>query len=433
MASDSAQLIASLHREGLSLDLKTVDLCFLVALYMRARDRALTCFDEESLIDVFEQICELIDPGTENLRRRSTHAIQRLREQRLVSRVDAAGIIRAGEYTLTTLANGIVEFFLHDEALTRESLTLLTKTLLASLAEIKAEARNAASEEAWRSNVIAPLRVTVSDLVAGIERRQRGLDGQQEEVQRRIGELLQADWFGAVDQCQTLLDDTINTLTELNTVLLHDTNQMQSLLQDVEQMATVFGSREGEEAAQRVTDQVDRVAAWGSGRQRAWSEYYQYVHRYLRDVVRLDPSRAISERLRNQLAGWAQTPFFLVTVREPSIRLLRDIETRSVRPPVVSPKRDREAPLDENAPESGLDELEAHVSSALTESPDTFSEVVRKVLPRVVPARQFVAVGWIAAQVADEANPISARERSWVEVPGDIEVEDWWLSVRKPL
>ena len=84
MASDSAQLIASLHREGLSLDLKTVDLCFLVALYMRARDRALTCFDEESLIDVFEQICELIDPGTENLRRRSTHAIQRLREQRLV-------------------------------------------------------------------------------------------------------------------------------------------------------------------------------------------------------------------------------------------------------------------------------------------------------------------------------------------------------------
>ena len=431
MASDSAQLIASLHREGLSLELKTVDLCFLVALYMRARDRALTCIEEESLIDVFEQICELIDPGTESLRKRSTHAIQRLREQRLISRVDAAGVIRAGEYTLTTLANGIVEFFLHDEALTRESLTLLTKTLLASLAEIKAEARNAGSEEAWRARVIAPLRVTVSDLVAGIERRQRGLDGQQEEVQRRIGELLQADWFAAVDRCQTLLDDTINTLTELNTVLLHDTNQMQSLLQDVEQMATVFGSTEGEEAAQRVTDQVDRVAAWGSARQRAWSEYYQYVHRYLRDVVRLDPSRAISERLRNQLAGWTRSPFFLVAVSAPSIRLLRDIEARSVRPPVVSPKRDRETALDEAAPESDPEELEARVSSALAESADTLSDVVSQVLPGVVPARRFVAVGWIAAQVADEANPASAHERSWVEVPGEIEIEDWWLRVRK--
>jgi chromosome partition protein MukF len=431
MPSDSAQLIASLHREGLSLELKTVDLCFLSALYMRARDRALTCLDEESLIDVFEQICELIEPGTESLRKRSTHAIQRLREQRLISRVDAAGVVRAGEYTLTTLANGIVEFFLHDDALTRESLTLLTKTLLASLAEIKAAARSAATEDAWRSRVIAPLRVTVSDLVAGIERRQRGLDGQQEEVQRRIGELLQADWFGAIDQCQTLLDDTINTLTELNTVLLHDTNQMQSLLQDVEQMATASGSREAEEAAQRVTDQVDRVAAWGSARQRAWSEYYQYVHRYLRDVVRLDPSRAISERLRNQLADWTRTPFFLVAVCAPAIRLLRDIEARSVRPPVVSPARDREGPLDEAAPEGDADELDARVSSALAGSPDTLSDVLREVLPNVFPARRFVAVGWVAAQVADEANPTSACERSWVGVPGHIEIEDWWLRARK--
>src|SRR5713101_5275434 len=130
MASDSAQLIASLHRDGHSLELKTVDLCFLIALHTRARDRALTCLDEESLIDVFEQICDLVEPGTENLRQRSTNAIQRLREQRLLSRVDGAGVVRAGEYTLTTLATGIVEFFLRDEALTRESLTLLTKTLL---------------------------------------------------------------------------------------------------------------------------------------------------------------------------------------------------------------------------------------------------------------------------------------------------------------
>ena len=46
-----------------------------MALYIRAYDRALTCFDEESLIDVFEQIGDLIEPGTERLRKRSTHAI----------------------------------------------------------------------------------------------------------------------------------------------------------------------------------------------------------------------------------------------------------------------------------------------------------------------------------------------------------------------
>lgn len=431
MASDSAQLIASLQRDGLSLELKTLDLCFLVALYMRARDKALTCFDEDLLSDVFEQICELVEPGTENLRKRSTHSIQRLREQRLISRVDGNGVVRAGEYALTTLANGIIEFFLHDDALTRESLTLLTKTLLASLAEIKAEARTAETETAWRSRVIAPLRVTVSDLVAGIERRQRGLDAQQEEVQHRIGELLQSDWFAAVDQCQALLDDTISTLTELNTVLLRDASQIQSLLQDVEQMAGSGGFPEGEEAAQRVTDQVDRVAAWGSARQRSWSEYYEYVHRYLRDVVRLDPSRALSERLRNQLAGWTQSQFFLVTVNSPSIRLLREVETHGIRPPVVSLSRDREPPLIEAAPEADSDQLGDYVRAAIFKSSTTFSEVLHDVLPKIAPARRFVAVGWIAKQVVEEGEPVSARERPWVEVPDEIEVEDWELRKRK--
>src|SRR5579871_64805 len=432
MLSDSAQFIASLQREGTSIDLKTVDLCFLVALYTRARDKALTCFDEELLIDVFEQISELVEPGTENVRKRSTHSIQRFREQRLLSRVDGAGVVRAGEYTLTSLANGIVEFFLHDEALTRESLTLLTKTLLASLAEVKAEARNAATDDAWRSRVVAPLRVTVSDLVAGIERRQRGLDAQQEEVQHRIGELLQSDWFAAVDQCQRLLDDTIATLTELNEVLLHDTNQIQNLLQDIEQMANSGGSPEGEEAAQRVTDQVDRVASWGSARQRAWSEYYQYVHRFLRDVVRLDPSRAVSDHLRNQLVGWTRNQFFLVTVSSPSIRLLREIEARNVRPPVVSPGRDRERPLDEVAPDTHLEQMESRVRTALSKPSQRLSEVLQDVLPAVLQPYRFVAIGWIAKQVAEEAMPVSAHERLWIRVVDNIEIEDWDLRRGNP-
>ena len=44
-----------------------------------------------------------------------------------------AGVVRAGEYALTRLATGIVEFFLEEESLTRESLTLLTETLVRGL------------------------------------------------------------------------------------------------------------------------------------------------------------------------------------------------------------------------------------------------------------------------------------------------------------
>ena len=95
------------------------------------------------LIDVFEQVCDVVDPGAENPRKRATRAIQRLRDQRMLARVDGAGIVRAGEYALTRLAAAVVEYFFADEALTRESLTLLTGTLRAQLAEVLAAVKKA--------------------------------------------------------------------------------------------------------------------------------------------------------------------------------------------------------------------------------------------------------------------------------------------------
>src|SRR5688500_11677830 len=182
-SNDPNRVIASLARDQVTLDIKTVDLCFLAGLYLRADRAALASFEEDVLVDMFEQICDVVDPGAENPRKRATHAIQRLREQRMLARIDGTGVVRAGEYALTRLAAAVIEHFLSDEALTRENLTLLTGALRAQLAEILAAAKKADSAEAWRSGVVGPLRVTVSDLFAGIERRQRGLDSQQEEVQ----------------------------------------------------------------------------------------------------------------------------------------------------------------------------------------------------------------------------------------------------------
>lgn len=222
---------------------------------------ALASFEEDVLVDLFEQICDVVEPGAENPRKRATHAIQRLREQRMLARIDGAGIVWAGEYALTRLAAAVVEYFLADEALTRESLTLLTGTLCAQLAEILSAARRADGEEVWRQQVIGPLRVTVGDLVAGIERRQRGLDAQQEEVQAEIATLLSADWFSAVDRCQALLDATTSTLRELNEILLRDTHHFIALLQEIQALAATAGSGEGEGAVQRVIEHVDRIAA----------------------------------------------------------------------------------------------------------------------------------------------------------------------------
>ena len=427
MPSDPSRLIGALARDRINLDLKTLDLCFLAGLYLRADRASLASFEEDVLIDMFEQVCDVVDPGAERPRTRATHAIQRLRDQRMLVRVDGAGIVRSGEYTLTRLASAVVEYFLADEALTRESLTLLTSTLRAQLAEILGAAKRAETADAWRGRVLAPLRVTVGDLVRGIERRQRGLDSQQEEVRAEISGLLQADWFGAVERCQSLLDTTTDTLRELNEVLLRDTHHFVALLQEMQVLASVSGQAESEVAAQRVIEHVDRIAAWGGTRQRAWSDYYQYIHRYLRDVVRLDPDRALSQRLRDQVASWPSTPFQLRVASAHSIRRLRPCESRVERPAVTRPRTDREPSPDLVDPEGeGLD-IETLIKGALADGANSLAEVTEWVLPEFPPRLRYAITGRVADVLARVTRTRSAYERPWRPVAPNLELEDWDL------
>ena len=121
---DPARGVAAIHHSGAKLDLKTIDLCFLAALYARENDTGQSWIEDDTMIDLFAQVCELVEPDAENVRTRATHAIQRLRDQKLLARIDGAGLVRAGDFNLTSLATGIVEFYVKDasDVLTRESL-----------------------------------------------------------------------------------------------------------------------------------------------------------------------------------------------------------------------------------------------------------------------------------------------------------------------
>jgi chromosome partition protein MukF len=429
--ADPNRLIASLVRDQVTLDLKTADLCFLAGLYLRADTAGLASFEEELLIDLFEQVCDIVEPAADNPRKRATHAIQRLRDQRMLARVDGAGIVRAGEYALTRLAAAVIEYFLADEALTRESLTLLTGTLRAQLAEVLTAARKSPDDASWRLHVVAPLRITVGDLVAGIERRQRGLDAQQEEVQAEIASLLSTDWFSAIDRCQALLDATTSTLRELNEILLRDSHHFVALLQDIQAIAAAMGQSETEEATQRVVEHVDRITAWGGARQKAWSEYYQYVHRYLRDVVRLDPDRALSQRLRDQIARWPQHPFHHLVAHAGAIRLLRPLEARIERPPVARPKTDREADPAWVEAEDALADIKARVAQALDAGPDTLADVTAQVLAVLPAESHYVAAGRIADAVARWAHVQAEHDRPWRAIDDRLEIEDWAIRGRR--
>jgi chromosome partition protein MukF len=429
MRADPERTLAVIAERKLALELTTLDIGFLVALYVRGEGAGLTAFTEVQLEDVFAQAAAVVQPGADQLRRRATLAIQRLRDQRMLARVDGQGVVRTGEFALSRLATGIVQFFLEEDVLTRETLGVLTHGLGVALAGVLEAARGAQGQAAWQDRVVAPLQVTITELVAGIERRQRGLDLQQEDFQAEIRRLLEADWFGAIDRCQGLLESTSATLRELNEVLLRDTAVLLGVLQDIEELAIAAGEPAGEAAAHRLMDHIDRIAAWGSARQRAWSEYFQYVHRYLRDVVRLDPTRALMQRLRDQLAG-AGPRFALAHAGAPPIRILRTVAALPDRPPVVRPRapRDREP---EATAEPEVDPqvvLDGKVRRAIDAGAAALSAVTGEVTADLPAPERFVEAGRVAHTVARLARASSAIDRPWVPVGEDLVIEDWSIA-----
>ncbi|AKV03766.1 Chromosome partition protein MukF [Labilithrix luteola] len=427
-ALDPRTLVTSLHRRGVALELHTLDLCFLAALHVRAERSGMSSFQEDQLLDVFDQVVALTKEGRGEggAKKRATHVVRRLRDQKLLVRVDGAGVTRAGEYALTRLATGIIGFYLEDDALTRESLDVLAGTLTACLEGVLAATRAADSEEAWRTGVIGPLRVTIFELAGGIERRQRGFDLQQEEFQREIAALLAADWFGAVERCTKLLDTTSAMLHELNDILLRHGHRFGELLQEVLERAGDAEQEEAERAARDALDQVERLAAWGAARQRAWSDYHEWVHRYLRDVVRLDPSRTLVHRLREQLAGRAGKRYALTIASAAPFTLLRSVAVEAPKPVVKSPKKEREPKLASEVPTNPDAELQASIGAALAAGATGLAEVTAQVCtPDVDIDTRFRAAGKVAQIVSDLASVEVVAERPWVAAGEGIVVEDW--------
>ncbi|MEO6773723.1 MAG: condensin subunit MukF [Kofleriaceae bacterium] len=421
---DLDRVITAIADRKVAIDLSSVDICFLVALHMRAEGAGLTSFTEHQLEDVFAHASSLVQSEAEHIRRRATHAIQRLRDQRMLARVDGQGVVRTGEFALTRLATGIVEFFLEDDVLTRTSLHVLIASLRSAINDVLGAARAATSPAQWHDGVVGPLQVSISELVTGIERRQRGLDVQQESFQGEIGRLIEADWFGALDRCQELLESTSATLHELNEVLLRDSSELLALLQDIEELAVAAHETEAETMAHRLMDQIDRSVAWGSARQRSWSDYFQYVHRYLRDVVRLDPTRALTQRLREQMAGEG-AKFALTYASAAPIRILRTVALSRELPPVTRPRATREKEPITEPTDDPQAVLAAKVRGALDAGARTLSMVTAQVTADLDAGERFVEAGRIAHTVAQLARVTAKVERPWVVVGSDMEVEEW--------
>lgn len=423
--ADHHLALARLASQRASLRVDTAELCCLAAMHLQGELGESTLFDEDRLADLFETTIEAFEPGAENPRSRATYAIERLRGQRLILRLDGAGVVRAGEYALSQLAVDIVRRFLHDERLTREHLDGLMNSVISGLGDAKVAAARAKTDDDWMRGVRLPLELVVTELLNGVERRQLGLDEQWRGVRAEITRLLEADWLDALGGIEGLLDESAKTLGELKTLLLRHANRAHSVLDDIQEFAQEADRAKTLLAVRRSGDQIDRLLAWGQSRHIAWSDYHRSVHRFLRDVVRLDPDRMLSTRLREQITAWPDRPFSLRVAKAPRLVMMREPKRPVHRPPVTRRHQDWTPGLAEQEQVAGL-QIEALVDAAMA-SAGSLSDVVRAVLDQLDAAQQYSAIGRIAALVAKRAQRGTRGDGAWVPVGDGYEVTEWIL------
>jgi chromosome partition protein MukF len=234
-----------------------------------------------------------------------------------------------------------------------------------------------------------------------------------------------------VESCQALLESTASTLRDLNHVLLSESHRLQAQLEDLQELALGSGASAAEEAIRRAADQIDRIAAWSSGRQKSWSDYYQYVHRFLRDVVRLDPSRALTARLRDQLSGKSGKRFTLAVASTPAPLLLREIAPSPDRPPVKRPRAERDKPPTEQESVDPMAALEDSVRDKLDAGAQSLRDVTAQVTAELPEDERFRAAGRVAQVVARLARTRSERERPWLPVDEAFAIEEWSLPLKE--
>lgn len=425
--SNLHETIARVAHARPNLELGTEQICVLVAMRIVSRDEVLAELDEDRLSDLYVRMVEAVEGGSRLPRKKATHGLELLRRQSLLSRVDGAGLVRAGAYALTRLGAAIADYWLEDESLTRQSLVVLTTALRSNLGEVLSAAEVAATDEAWEA-IRQQLRVNVASLVEGIDRRRRGLDEQQAQVQSRVSELLAENWYGAVEICEHLLDETTETLGELKDVLLGETGDLLNLLADIEALAGDAHADGAADAAREAQLKVDGIAAWGRARHEAWSEYFGAVQRFIREHVRMDPDRALSQRLQEAIAAWPDEPWYLdVAAPEPYLHLreqevqrprvtVREVARERERDPKIIDSRDFEA------------DLAGRVADWLRRHPTTtLSDALAALLPE---QQRFRTAGRITRHLAVLGLVDSELERSWAHIDSELEVEQWTIARR---
>lgn len=306
------------------LHLNREDTAFITGLYTFLEVHQLFSLNSSDLERVYEIVNEVTEGNPDTLKQRTQNAVERLLKNQLLIRVDGGGIARQPLFDISRLGKAIIGFMTNTEKLTRQNLTIITSRIVSVLSEIRQSLSGGVSEQYWEEDVFLPLKHVVSELLDAIDKRQRGLDAEQDEVRNQISRLLEKDWMDALESCESLLETTSATLQELYKTVLSENASIKQGLNEIYEAADDARHNEIIDLIDTIYLRLDQLEQWGKERVGSWSQYYRRVNDFLQSIVRFDPNRELSEQLKTQILDYVKSPWRLSVIDPPFYRTLRE-------------------------------------------------------------------------------------------------------------
>ena len=207
------ETVGWVRQEGLSLNLPTDRLAFLIAIKTLSEDES--DLSEAALHDAFGYVSSAFGQMDETLIGRANNAINDLIRQQLLSRFTTDMVAGESLYRLSRLGMSIVDFFMDQRQVDSIKLSILLEHLASELDTARKAALETNTREQWDAEVLPRLSFSLEETLGRIDLTQRAMDEQQNQVKSEIAALLTQNWVDAIHSCEKLLHETGQTLREL--------------------------------------------------------------------------------------------------------------------------------------------------------------------------------------------------------------------------
>jgi len=365
------------QRRDFHLEPRDVAILVLMLHELSRRSGQIFSISAESLralsikVDTFEGLPPV---GSE---RRFTESVSRLLKAEALARADMTRIRNSddSQYQLTSMGESLGIWQVQQIKFDGEPLGAILAAFNVQLSGIHDAAQLATEDKDWHERVSLPMQYVIRELLSAVQRHQRELDREHEEIRAFVPTLLKESSETSIDRCKGVLNMVMKTIQDLVHVTVDVSNAAFGLLAHIEEVGERQSRAGTPVLCEDVRHRLESITEWTNDRHKAWGSHFDTVHSYLRFVSHVDRTRRITNSLKEAIAVVPE--WTLQVVDCPRLPILRERSISSGERPVMKrARRDHQVESESVRPDQFPQRLQGIINEHLLSGDARWSDVI---------------------------------------------------------